>query len=408
MDRKTTLLSPFTRWQRPALILGLIGLALALYGVFSDQAQFWQSYLLAYVFWLEIGLGCLGLLMVHHLVGGRWSGLIRRTLEIGAMTLPLMALLFIPVVLGMNTLYPWLNAAHVHESPLLQQKTAWLNGPFFLGRSAFYFVVWLILAFLFNRWSLAQDRADSPSAAAKLATRMRRLSAIGIILYMLTATFAGYDWLMSLEPEWFSSIYGLLFIAGQALAALSLSIISLRLIAQQQGTTQQWLKSFNDYGNFLLGFVLIWAYFGYSQFLIIWSADLPEEGIWYYHRTQGGWQSVALFLIAIHLVLPFILLLSRSLKRHAVWLSAVAGLIFVGRLVDLYWLIVPAFYPEGVHVHWLDLALWVAIGGAWFTLFHWLWTGKAPVALHDPHVHEDAVGAHQEEHAEFAAVKPTA
>lgn len=402
-----TLRSPFTRWQRPALILGLIGVALAIYGALSEPGQFWQSYLLAYVFWLEIGLGCLGLLMVHHLVGGRWSGLIRRTLELGAMTLPLMALLFVPILLGMNTLYPWLNAAHVHESPLLQQKTAWLNGPFFLERSAFYWLVWLLLAFLFNRWSLAQDRAN-PAAAVRWTTRMRRLSAVGIILYMLTATFAGYDWLMSLEPEWFSSIYGLLFIAGQALAALSLAIISLRLIAQQQGTTQQWLKSFNDYGNFLLGFVLIWAYFSYSQFLIIWSADIPEEGIWYYHRMQGGWQTVALFLIAIHFVLPFLLLLSRSLKRNVAWLSAVAGLVFVGRLVDLYWLIVPAFYPDGVHFHWLDLALWVAIGGMWCTLFSWLWTGKAPVALHDPHVHEHPVGERHEEEAKFATANPHA
>ena len=399
MNRETTFTptSTFKRFQGPALIVGLLGLALALYGAWLERTQFWQSYLLAYVFWLEIGLGCLGLLMVHHLVGGRWSGLIRRVLETGAMTLPFMALLFLPLVFGMNLLYPWLNAEHVQQSELLQQKTAWLNGPFFLGRSAFYFLVWLILAFLFNRWSLAQDRTGE----AKWAIWMRRLSAIGIILYMLTATFAGYDWLMSLEPEWFSSIYGLLFIAGQALAALSLAIISLGLIAKEKGTTQQWLKSFNDYGNFLLGFVLIWAYFSYSQFLIIWSADIPEEGIWYYHRMQGGWQTVALFLIAV--VLPFILLLSRPLKRNVRWLSIVAGLVFLGRLVDLYWLIVPAFYPEGVHFHWLDLALWVAIGGGWITLFCRQWAGKAPIPRHDPHV-----GASDEEHAEFATAKQTA
>lgn len=374
--------SSFKRFQMPALFCALVGLAAASYGAFFNQAQFWQSYLLAYTFWAEIGLGCLGLLMLHHLVGGRWSALIRRLLETGVLLLPVMALLFIPLIFGMTTLYPWANAEHVQQSTLLQQKTDWLNAPFFLGRTAFYFAVWIILAWLFNRWSLAQDQTGD----AKFAGRMRRLSAIGMILYMLTATFAGYDWLMSLEPEWFSSIYGLLFIAGQALAALSFAIIGLRLLAKEKGTGQTWVKSFNDLGNFLLGFVMIWAYFTYSQFLVIWSADIPEEGIWYYHRMQGGWQNVALFLIAVHFVLPFVLLLARGLKRNPQWLMMVAALIFLARLVDLYWLMVPAFYPEGVHLHWLDLALWIAIGGGWTFVFIRLWVRKSPLPRHDPHL----------------------
>ncbi|MEZ4735223.1 MAG: hypothetical protein R3E79_49640 [Caldilineaceae bacterium] len=403
MSGNGTSTSTFKRWQTPALILGLVGLVLALVGAFLNQPQFWQSYLLAYLFWLEVGLGCLGLLMLHHLVGGRWSGLIRRLLETGAMTLPLLALLFIPLVIGMNTLYPWLNAAHVQQSELLQLKTGWLNAPFFLGRSAFYFLVWLVLALLFNRWSLAQDRAQGTAEAAKFTTRMRRLSAAGMILYMLTATFAGYDWLMSLEPEWFSSIYGLLWIVGQALAALSLAIIGLGMVARERGTTQAWVKSFNDLGNFLLGFVMIWAYVTYSQFLVIWSADIPEEGIWYYHRTQGGWQTVALVLIAVHFVLPFVLLLSRSLKRSVPWLTAVALLVFLARGVDLIWLIVPAFYPVGVHVHWLDLALWLAIGGGWVMFFTRQWSGKAALPIHDPHV-----GDSHEAHEEFTPTEQTA
>ncbi len=251
--------------------------------------------------------------MLHHLVGGRWSAMIRRLLETGAMTLPLMAMLFLPLLFGLTTLYPWANAEHVQQSELLQQKTVWLNIPFFLGRSALYFIVWITLAFLFNRWSLAQDRTGDP----QLAVRMRRLSAIGMILFMLTATFAAYDWMMSLEPEWFSSIYGLSFIAGQGLAALALGIIGLRFIAKDNAASPDWIKSFNDLGNFLLGFVMIWAYFAFSQFLIIWSADIPEEAIWYYHRSQGGWLNVGLFLIALHFGLPFFLLLSRQVKRRA-------------------------------------------------------------------------------------------
>jgi len=386
----------FKRLQWPAIWLGLVGLLFALVGFWLDQPQFWQSYLLAYTFWVEVGLGCLGLVMLHHLVGGRWSALIRRVLETGAMTLPLMALLFVPLILGLNTLYPWTDGAHVAQSELLQQKTAWLNVPFFLGRSAFYFVVWLLLAWLLNRWSLAQDRTGD----AKFAKWLRRLSAIGMILYMLTATFAGYDWLMSLEPEWFSSIYGLSFIAGQALAGLSLAIIGLSLLAKEMGTTEEWVKSFNDLGNFLLGFVMIWAYFSYSQFLIIWSADIPEEAIWYYHRMQGGWQTVGLVLIGAHFVLPFVLLLSRKIKRNVSWLMGLAVFVFLVRVLDLFWLIVPAFYPAGVHVHWLDLALWLAIGGGWILVFIWQWQGKAALPRHDPHL-----GDSNERHAEFATTE---
>jgi len=398
MNAQDTPTTSFQRGSVLAIVLGLLGLAAAIYGAMLDLDQFWQAYLLAYVFWLEIALGCLGLLMLHHLVGGRWSALIRRLLETGAMTLPLLALLFIPLILGMITLYPWMNAEHVQQSTLLQQKTGWLNVPFFLARSALYFAVWITLALLFNRWSLAQDRTGD----AKFARWMRRLSAVGMILYMVTATFAGYDWLMSLEPEWFSSIYGLLFIAGQALAALSLAIIGLILLAREKGTSRQWIKSFNDLGNFLLGFVMIWAYFTYSQFLVIWSANIPEEGIWYYHRMAGGWQNVALVLLGVQFVLPFVLLLSRGIKRSTGWLMAVALLVFLARAVDLYWLIMPAFYPEGFHFHWLSVALFFAIGGSWILIFSQQWSGKAALPLHDPRLGEN----HEQE--EFAPAKQRA
>ncbi|MEZ4707624.1 MAG: hypothetical protein R3A44_10480 [Caldilineaceae bacterium] len=368
------------RYQRPAMIVGGVGLVLALVGAALDRTQFWQSYLFAYIFWLSVGLGCLGLLMLHHLVGGRWSALIRRVMEAGAMTLPWMALLFIPLLLALTTLYPWTNAEHVQASELLQAKTAWLNVPFFIGRAALYLLIWAGLAWQLNKLSRAQDETDDPA----LGPRMRRLSAIGIILYMLTATFAGYDWMMSLEPEWFSSIYGLLFIAGQGIAAIALAIIGLNLLAGANGDDADWVKPRNDLGNMLLGFVMIWAYFSFSQFLVIWSADIPEEAIWYYHRTQGGWREVAIVLIALHFVLPFLLLLARGLKRNARWLTALAAFIFLARLLDLFWQIMPAFYPAGLHIHWLDLALVCAMGGGWITLFLLQWAGRPAVALHDP------------------------
>jgi len=207
-----------------------------------------------------------------------------------------------------------------------------------------------------------------------------------MLLYAITATFAAYDWMMSLEPEWFSSIYGLLFIAGQALAALALAIIGLRHLSNANENPAAWVDQFNDLGNFLLGFVMIWAYFAFSQFLIIWSANIPEEALWYYHRSQGGWQTVGLFLIALHFVLPFFLLLSRQVKRKTALLTALAALIFVARVIDLFWLIVPAFHPEGLHLHWLDLVLFIAMGSGWYVVFARQWARHAPVARRDPHL----------------------
>ncbi|MBX2999604.1 MAG: hypothetical protein KF893_13890 [Caldilineaceae bacterium] len=232
---------------------------------------------------------------------------------------------------------------------------------------------------------------------------MRRLSAPGLILYVLTSTFAAYDWMMSLEPEWASSIYGLLVIVGQGLAALALAIIGLRFVGQRYFPNENWTQSFNDLGNFMLGFVMIWAYFSFSQFLIIWSANIPEEAVWYYHRMQNGWQIVALFLVGVHFALPFALLLFRRFKRRVDWLAGLAIAIFVVRLVDLYWLIVPAFHPEGIHLHWLDLALWIGMGGGWVLIFLQQWRGKAMLPLHDPRL-----GDEHEHLEEFPAAEQTA
>lgn len=386
------------RWQRPALIVGLVGLVGAVAGAVLDLQQFWLSYLLAYIFWLELALGCLGLVMLHHLVGGRWSLAIRRLMEAGAMTLPGLALLFIPLLLGLNRLYIWTDPAYMAQSELLMHKRIYLNLPFFLGRAVIYFAVWIGLAYLLSRWSLEQDRTGEPG----LSRRMRRLSGIGMILYVVTATFAAYDWLMSLEPDWFSSIYGLLFIAGQGVAALALAIIGLRLWSSRESAAgvagATWTAHFNDLGNFMLGFVMIWAYVSFSQFLIIWSANIPEEAVWYYHRSQGGWQWLGMGLILFHFGLPFFLLLSRTIKRQAQLLTILAGLIFVVRLADLIWLIVPAFYPEGFHIHWLDGVTLVAIGGGWITLYLRQLAGRPLLPGNDPLLEE---GMRHAQHQEF-------
>jgi hypothetical protein len=392
MSAKLT--ATLNRLPRSLRIAGLVALALAILGLFLDPPQFWRAYLLAHTFWLQIGLGCLGMVMLHHLVGGRWSARILRLMETGAMTLPLMAVLFVPLLLGLTTLYPWANSELVAHSELLQAKTAYLNIPFFLVRAAIYFGVWLALAYFLNRWSLERDRTGAPY----LSARMRRLSAAGMILYVLTATFAAFDWMMSLEPEWFSSAYGLLWIAGQATAALALAILGLRYLIKEEALpnpddsgglsagldSPHRVQAVNDLGNFLLGFVMIWAYLAFSQFLIIWSADIPEEGVWYAHRSQGGWLEVGLVLIALHFALPFLVLLSRRAKRSLQWLAVLAGVIVFARLTDMVWLIVPAFHPTGVYFHWLDLVLLIAVGAGWAAMFLAQWTGKAPLPRHDP------------------------
>lgn len=371
--------------RQGSLIVGGVGLVLGVAGAFFSLEQFWQSYLLAYVFWLEIPLGCLAILMLHHLVGGRWGFMIRRLLETGAMTLPLMAVLFVPLLFGLNKLYSWTDPELVAQSALLQHKSVYLNMPFFLTRTIVYFIIWIGLAYLLNHWSLAQDRLAEPT----LTRRMRRLSGVGMILYVLTATFAAYDWLMSLEPEWFSSIYGLLFIVGQVLATFAFVVIILKWGSNRQPLVGVVARSdFNDLGNFMLGFVMIWAYISFSQFLIIWSANLPEEAIWYYHRSQGGWQWVGMLLILFHFALPFLLLLSRRAKRQASLLAALAGFIILMRWVDLFWLIVPAFHQAGLHLHWLDVVMPIALGGVWLAAFTWQLAGKPLLPQRDPGLQE--------------------
>lgn len=377
------------RIQMTALVVGLIGLAVTIAGAFISQDQFFRAYLLGYVFWIQIALGSFALVMLHHLVGGRWGFVARRIAETGAMTLPLMALLFVPLLFGLRDLYLWAQPEAVAESTLLMHKTPYLNVPFFLGRTVFYFVVWIGLAYLLNRWSLQQDKTGDP----KLSTRMKNLSGLGMVLYVVTATFAAYDWMMSLEPKWFSSIYGVIYIAGQALITFTFVIILTRILSKQEPLAG-WLSTniYNDYGNFMLAFVSFWAYVSFSQYLIIWSANLPETITWYITRTHNGWQWVAMILIFFHFAVPFAILLSRRAKRNIKLLIGLAIFLFLMRFIDLFWQIMPAF-NQTLTIHWLDLAAPIGIGGVWIAFFMWQLKGKSLLPLHDPRFQE--VPAHE-------------
>ncbi len=372
---------PLQRLRQRALFVGIISLVLAAVGAWLDRPQFFRSYLIAFLFWTGIALGSMAILMVQYITGGLWGATTRRLMESATRTLPLIAVLFLPLVLGMHDLYEWTHPDVVAHDHLLQHKSVYLNVPFFLGRAAFYFAVWLIVAWLLNRWSMEQDEAPSFS----VGKRLHYLSRGGLLLYTLTMTFAAIDWVMSLEPHWYSTIYGILLIGGQVLTAMAFVIPVVALLGADQQRAQIFSPSIlHDLGNLLLGFIMLWAYFSLSQFLIIWAGNLPEEIPWYLKRLEGGWQWIGVALIIFHFALPFAALLSRDLKRNRRALTMVAVTVLLFRFVDLYWLVTPVFSPSQLSLHWLDIATFVGIGGLWFATYVWCLQGRALLPQNDP------------------------
>ena len=376
------------RYQRQLLAGGGIGLLISLVELLFNPTQFYQSYLMAYMFCLSITLGCLALGMVHQLTGGAWGIVIRRPIGAASRLLPLMTLLFVPVIVGMNNLYPWTHAAVVARSELLQAKHAYLNVPFFLLRAVIYFATWNAISYWLNKWAAEQDRTADPEVARK----MQKVSAAGLVLYGLTITFASFDWLMSLEPDWYSTIYGVLVMGGQGLSALAFLIGVLVWLSRRPPLDRIIVKAhFHDLGNLLLAFVMLWAYFGFSQYLIIWAGNLPQEISWYVHRLQTGWRFIGITLILFHFALPFVLLLSRTTKREADLIVKVAiGILFV-RLVDLFWLIAPEFHTGGFAVSWLDIVLPASLGAVWLGCFISQLRRRTILPVHDPEF-EEALG----------------
>ncbi len=368
------------RVQQRARAVGVVGLVLCLVGAATGPQQFFRSYLVAYLFWMGIALGCCALLMLHHLAGGNWGFVIRRPLEAGTRTLPLMALLALPFLFGLRHMYVWARPDQVAVDELLQHKSAYLNIPFFVLRTVCYFAIWLGLAFLLNKWSEEQDRTADPS----LARRLEALSGPGLVLYGLTVTFASIDWVMSLEPHWSSTIYGMLFMVGQVLATLAFVVVVATLLAGYKPLSEAISTAhFHDLGNLTFAFVMLWAYLSVSQYIIIWSGNLPEEIRWYLSRLSAGWQGIALFLVLFHFAVPFLLLLSRDIKRRPGRLAALAVFILAIRMVDLYWLVAPAFEPTVLRVHWTDLVAPFGVGGVWVAVFVWQLKSRPLVPLHD-------------------------
>jgi hypothetical protein len=354
-------------------VVGALGLAVCAVGVATTPAAFFRGYLFGYVFFAGLTIGSMAVIMLNHLTGGAWGIPIRRLLESATRTLPLVAVLFLPIAFGLRSLYPWARAEEVARDPVLQAKHAYLNAPFFFARTVFYFAVWMGFAYFLNRWSLDQDRGG----VRGVNRRLQLLSAAGLVAYGLTVTFMSIDWVMSLEPHWFSTMYGVLYIAGQALNALAFITAALILLARYEPFAGYVTSNhFHDLGKLLLAFVMFWAYVAFSQYLIIWAGNLPEEIPWYLRRLNGGWGWVGVALIVFHFALPFLLLLPEGANRNPRILAPVAALVVLMRFVDVYWLVRPSFTetgtsPRSVHfqLHWLDVAAPIGIGGIWLAVF---------------------------------------
>ncbi|MBZ5647732.1 MAG: hypothetical protein LAN37_10970 [Acidobacteriia bacterium] len=377
------------RIGRRSLIAGVIGAVALLAGAFLDPAQFFRSYLLGYMLWIGVTLGCLALLMLQHLSGGQWGFVIRRPCEAATRNLLLMLVLFVPLFFGLGHLYHWSHAAELASDPVLRHKVMWLRPPWFITRVFIYFFIWIVLASLLNRWSLAQDSASVDSDESRsLRSRLQALSGPGLVIWALTVTFMSVDWVMSLDPHWASTIYGMLFMAGEGLSALALMIVLLVILGKYPPFSRIIAPvHFHDLGKLLLAFVMLWAYFSYSQFLIIWAGNLPDEIPWYLGRTHGAYRAVALAIIVFHFALPFALLLSRDLKRNARKLAMIASLLIVMRYLDLFWLIAPNPLPgtqNGIGFSWMDIAAPLGIGGIWLAAFFWQLQARPLVAVRDP------------------------
>lgn len=376
------------------LAAAIVGGAACAYGYTSTPEQFFPAYLTAYLYWLGMALGCVGVAMLHGLTGGAWGLAIRRVIEAGYQTLPLMALLFAPLWLNVGRIYEWANPGAMRHNELLARKAGYLNVDGFHTRAIVYFVVWIAITWLLN----LSSPNDEPPGDTPRGRRLQSTSAMGFIAYGLTITLAAVDWVMSLEPEWYSTMYGVLYMGGQAVSGLSFALVTVVAL----GHFEPWSRTMtaqrrNDLGNLLLTFVMFWAYVAFMQYLVIWSGNLPEENVWYLRRSQGGWEYLIIGLMGLHFAVPFLFLLSRNLKRQTQGIFGIAALLLVMRYADLYWLVVPGFQCDGTGtveftLHWLDLAALVAIGGAWLSMFAWRLQARVRLPIFDPELLENIDG----------------
>jgi len=347
----------------------------------TDLTRFYQAYLVAYTFWMGLVLGSMALLMVQHLSGGAWGVVIRRPLEAAVRTMPIMALLYGPIWFGMHDLYHWTHVDAVASDTVLQQKQPYLNETFFLIRQLLYFSIWTAISWALTRWSAEQDRTGDPGLVRKFSI----LSGAGLVIYSLTVTFAMVDWTMSVNPHWYSTMWGPMYMVGQGLSAMSFAIVVLIMLSQVAPLDRVITSAhLHDLGKLLFAFLMLWAYLTFSQFLIIWSANLAEEIPHYLIRWDNGYQWVSVFMIVAHFALPYVLLLSRDIKRDWKRLRMVATWVLVARIVEYYWHVAPEFHTDGLSIGLLDFAVPIAIGGIFLALYAGNLKARSLLPVNDP------------------------
>ncbi len=380
-DSETYRITDPGRVQTIAVVVFAIGLAASIIALLVDRAHFFHAWLVGSMFWFTLAAGGLFFVMMHHLVGATWSVVLRRIAEAVMSVLPYMILALVPVVIGVHELYHWSHADLVAADEALQGKTAYLNLPFFIIRLLIYFVVWAILVRLLNKASLRQDDGHSE----QLNSRFRRTSAPGMILYAFTLTFAAFDWLMSLDAHWYSTIFGAYIFAGGAVALLAfLPLVSMLMRRQGAMADMITVEHYHDMGKLLFAFVVFWAYMAFSQYFLIWYGNIPEETEWFIRRWTGSWKTVSLILVFGNFVIPFFILITRVAKRRLVILGVFVVWLLFMHWVDLYWVVMPSLYPDGAHVSWIDLAPITAIGGAFVAGFWRRFCAHPTVTKGDP------------------------
>jgi hypothetical protein len=377
------------RARSRSLLLGIVGLVFCGIGLAVKGQAFWQSYLIAFYFWNGLTIGSMAVLMVHHLSGGGWGMVARRIWEAATRTLPLNAVLFLPIWMARMTLYPWMRPGATSD-PVIAAKAAYLNVPFFTLRAVLYFVIWGTLIYLLNKWSREQDE-NPPMLPGPQDRRFRLLSGPGLVLYVLTITFMSVDWVMALDPHWYSTIFGIITLGGQGLSALAFTILVLSFLAKYRPMSEVLgADQIHDLAKLMFAFVMLWGYFNVSQLIIVWSGNLPEEIPFYLERLQGAWAPISIAVLIFEFVLPFCLLLSRSLKRNPQRVKWVALLLLIARAIDVTWMIgpTPTIHSSGSTFSWVDVAAFIGLGGIWLTYFWSNLAGRALVPAKDPYFKE--------------------
>ncbi|HEU6448095.1 MAG TPA: hypothetical protein VFV23_06645 [Verrucomicrobiae bacterium] len=358
------LISIFNRFRKFALVVGTLGIAFCCVGFIFDRKPFYVSYLWAFLFWTGLSLGCFYAAAIHYLAAGRWGFPARRIFEAGFMTLPLMLLFLVPIFFGLRELYPWARPEDVSGDKILQVRSHYQKFEWFIIRGVGFFAVWIWIAWFLRKWSLLQDKTEDVAPTVKIRT----LSGPAIGIVPLSASFAFVDWAMSIEPDWYSTIFPVIILAGQILVALAFATVLTAWMRRDETFRSLSDKAFHDLGSLLLAFVLFWTYVAFSQLLIVYSGNLPHEISWYLDRIKDDWVWLAGLIALLHFFAPFYLLLFRKVKKNVRLLTAIALTIFAIHAVEMFWVIAPTFYSH-IEVHWTDFAAWFGIGGIWFAVF---------------------------------------